>query len=416
VYVPSAQAAELTASIRVRAGPYTRPMPRALPLLTAAPALLIAVVLPLAFAATPAAAAERRVPERWLGVTVDGPVGAADDGEWDLMATSGVESVRAALRWYEMQPYRSAAEVPPEDAARFRDAGGVPTDFNDFDAIVAAASRRGLAIVPVVQSTAGWAARRPGDTTSPPRDLATFGRFVSALVARYGPRGSLWAERPELPRIPIREWQIWNEPNIIRYWSKQPFARSYVRLLRTAHRALHAGDRGATVVLAGLPNVSWEALRSIYDAGGRGSFDAVALHPYTGTPSLVMKLVRSARKVMRDHGDRKLPIWITELSWPAARGKVARPAGFTVTEAYQRRRLNKALLLLSAARTRHRIERVFWYTWLSTEAGESAFDWAGLRRQRGGSVVDAPALATFRDWARRLQGCAKSTDARRCAP
>jgi hypothetical protein len=382
--------------------------------LAAAPALLTAVVALLAFATT-AAAGERRVPAGWLGVTVDGPVGAADDGEWDLMATSGVESVRAALRWHEFQPYRSAAEVPAADAARFRDAGGVPTDFTGFDAIVAAASQRGLAILPVVQSTAGWAARRLGDTTSPPRDHATFERFLTALVARYGPRGSLWAERPELPRIPIREWQIWNEPNITRYWSTQPFARPFVRLLRTAHRALHAADRGATVVLAGLPNVSWEALRSIYRAGGRGSFDAVALHPYTGTPSLVMRLVRSARRVMGEYGDRRLPIWVTELSWPAGRDKLPRPTGFNVTEAEQPRRLSTTLRLLSAARKRQRIERVFWYTWLSTEAGASAFDWAGLRRLREGAAVDAPALATFRHWARRLQGCAKTTDARRCA-
>jgi hypothetical protein len=266
-----------------------------------------------------------------------------------------------------------------------------------------------------VQSTAGWAARRQGDTTSPPRNQATFRRFLAALVARYGPRGSLWAERPELPRIPIREWQIWNEPNITRYWSTQPFARPFVRLLRTAHRALHAADRGATVVLAGLPNVSWEALRSIYRAGGRGSFDAIALHPYTGTPSLVMRLVRSARRVMSEYGDRRLPIWVTELSWPAGRDKLPRPTGFNVTEAQQPRLLSKTLRLLFAARKRQRIERVFWYTWLSTEAGHSAFDWSGLRRLRAGSTVDAPALATFRRWARRLQGCAKTTDARRCA-
>jgi hypothetical protein len=382
-------------------------MPRPLAILAAALALLAV--------AAPSAAAERRVPHGWLGVTVDGPVVAADGREWDLMAASGVESVRAALRWSELQPYSSAAAVPPAEAARFRDAGGVPTDFSGFDATVAAAAQRGLAIMPVVHSTAGWAAKRPGDSTSPPRDPKTFKRFLAAVSARYGPRGSFWAEHPALPLVPIREWQIWNEPNIGLYWSQQPFARSYVRLLRAADKALHAADPRARIVLAGLPNVSWEALRSIYRAGGRGHFDAVALHPYTGTPSRVMRLVRSARKIMRDHGDRKLPIWITELSWPAARDKVANPAGFTVTEAEQPRRLNKALALLTAARKQKRIERVYWYTWLSPEVGPSAFDWAGLRRLREGTAVDAPALATFRSWARKLQGCTKTTDARRCA-
>ena len=58
---------------------------------------------------------------------------------------------------------------------------------------------------------------------------------------------------------------------------------------------------------------------------------------------------------------------------------------------------------------------MFWYTWLSSEAGPSAFDWSGLRRLREGAAVDAPALAAFRRSARALEGCAKATDARRCA-
>jgi hypothetical protein len=378
------------------------------------PAVLVCL-LSLLIAAAPATAAERRVPQGWLGVVADGPLSAADGGEWDRMTASGVESVRFAVFWPQLQPYGSAAEVPPTDAARFRDAGGVPTDFTALDAVVAAAALRRLAMLPVVQSTPAWAARTPGDVTSPPRDPATYGRFLAALVARYGPRGSFWAERPDLPRLPIRAWQVWNEPNLTRYWSRQPFATSYVRLLRTAHRALRRADGGATLVLAGFPNVSWRALRSIYRAGGRGMFDAVALHPYTRKPSDVLRIVRYARGIMRAHGDGRVPIWMTELSWPAAKGKVPVPYGFEASESGQAAKLSRALALLAAARKRQRIAHVFWYTWLSTEQGPSAFDWSGLRRLRAGAVVDAPALATFRSWARRLEGCAKATDARRCA-
>jgi len=57
-----------------------------------------------------------------------------------------------------------------------------------------------LAVLPVLQSTAGWAARRTGDTTSPPRDPAAFARFLGSLVDRYGPRGSLWDERGDRRR------------------------------------------------------------------------------------------------------------------------------------------------------------------------------------------------------------------------
>ena len=69
-----------------------------------------------------------------------------------------------------------------------------------------------------------------------------------------------------------------------------------------------------------------------------------------------------------------------------------------------------------SARRTLRIGRVYWYTWLSAEGfTDSAFDYSGLRRLRDGQLRSAPALATFRRAARRLQGCAKRLgDARRC--
>jgi Glycosyl hydrolase catalytic core len=222
-------------------------------------------------------------------------------------------------------------------------------------------------------------------------------------VGRYGPRGSLWDEHPDLARRPIRDWQLWNEPNFPRYWSTRPFARSYVRVLRASRRALRRADRGARLILAGLPNRSWRALRSIYRAGGRRAFDAVALHPYTGHPRDVVRIVRLARREMRRGGDRRKPVWVTELSWPAAEGKTQGTTGFETSERGQARRLREALERLATARRRLRIERVYWYTWLSAEGGENSFNWSGLRRLRGGRVVSAPALKVFRRTARRLR-------------
>jgi hypothetical protein len=158
------------------------------------------------------------------------------------------------------------------------------------------------------------------------------------------------------------------------------------------------------VVLAGLTNKSWKALRSIYRAGGRGHFDAVALHPFTRRPADVLRLIRLARRVMRAFGDRRLPIWVTELSWPAAKGKVRKRnrTGFEVTNAAQARNLAEVLRLLVTARRRQQIERVVWYTWMSEETGSNPFNWSGLRRVRNGSVVDTPALRAFRRVARSL--------------
>jgi hypothetical protein len=361
------------------------------------------VVVALALLAAPAGAAERRVPQGWLGVTADGPLSATDDAEWDRMAGAGVESVRVAFRWYQLQPEPQAIGFAPADA------------------VVAAAARRGIGVLPVVEQPPAWAATRPGDTSSPPRDPAAVTAFLAALVGRYGPAGTFWAEHPELPRLPIRAWQVWNEPNHLGVWSEQPYAPSYVRTLRAAATGIRQADPGATVVLAGLVNRSWLALRELYKAGAHGLFDVVAIHPYTSKPKNVVRLVELAREEMRRRGDGRLPVWITELSWPAAntrsaRDKVRKRFGFEATPAQQAVRLARALRLLSAARMRLRIGHVNWYTWLSSEAGPSSFDWSGLRRLRDGRAVSTPALAVFREAARRLQGCRKAPgDARRCA-
>jgi len=348
----------------------------------------LAVLLLALLTAAPAAARTPAVPSDWLGVVADGPLtdpAAAHDGEWDLVADSGAATARTAFYWRDGQP-----------------AGPGVVDFTPYDRVVLAAARRGLGVLPVVHGTPDWAAEAPDEFASAPRDPADFGRFLEALVARYGPSGSLWREHPEVRRRPIRDWQVWNEPNLTRYWSRQPFARSYVRLLRTARRALRRADRRARVILAGLPNESWVALRAIYRAGGRRSFDAVALHPYTGRPRNVVRLAEFARRVMRRYGDRRKPLWITELSWPAAKGKTDGTVGFETDDRGQARRLREGLRRLAVARRRLRIERVYWYTWLSAEAGPSSFDWSGLRRLRGGEVVSAPALGVFRSMARRL--------------
>jgi hypothetical protein len=356
--------------------------------------VLIALILGFALPAT-ADAARRQVPKGWLGVVVDGPLvqpGYAEaDAEWDRMASSGAESVRAAFYWHEIQP------TGPDDR-----------DFAITDALVLAAARRGLAVLPVVHHTPTWARRNPGDPASPPKNTDDFARLLTALVARYGPNGSLWAEHPELTRQPIRAWQIWNEPNLTRYWNQAPWAPSYVALLKRANRALKAADPGSKTVMAGLPNESWKAIKALYDAGARGAFDIVALHPYTGIPKNVIRIVKIVRREMARRRDAKVPVWITELSWPAAKGKTVQHGGFETTESGQKRRLKVGLPLIAADRRKLRIGRVYWYTWLSVEGiTESAFDYSGLRRMRDGQVRDAPSLSMFTRLARRLQGCAK---------
>jgi hypothetical protein len=383
--------------------------------------LALAAALACLLALSAAGTATARVPFGFAGVMIDGPMNAPGydpSAEMDVMVASGVESVRFAFHWVDGQPYRSFADVPPDQRAQFADVGGVPTTFSRFDPMVAGAAARGLTLLANVTTAPGWAAKRPGVFGSPPKGTAPFARFVRALVQRYGPSGRFWAEHPELPRRPIRSWQLWNEPNLRYSWTERRWAPGYVRLLRAGRAAVKGVDRGARIVLAGLANVSWADLDDVYRVrGARRLFDVVAIHPYTKPPDGVITILERVRRTMARHGDRRKPITVTEFGWPSSRGKV-RGIGVSTDRRGQAARLARALPLLARHRKRLRLQSAYYYTWVTNDRPNSSiFFFAGLRhRLPSGEIVPKPAFHAFRRIALRLERCrVKATVATRCA-
>ena len=93
--------------------------------------------------------------------------------------------------------------------------------------------------------------RRFRITSPPPTSPLAYTAYLTALIGRYGPHGSFWRDNPGLPRIPIRAWQIWNEPHLGYQWSTpgqaEDWAVRYALLLRLSHDAVKAADPGALV-------------------------------------------------------------------------------------------------------------------------------------------------------------------------
>jgi hypothetical protein len=380
--------------------------------------MAVALALPVL---APSAASAKRVPSSFVGVVADGPL--LNDAnvnyakQLDTMVSGGVETLRTSFNWSGVQPYESFADVPAGQRARFRDEDGVPTDFSFTDRIVETAADRRMRVLPVLIAAPPWAARSAGHLYSPPSDFGAYARYAATLVRRYGPRGSFWSEHPSVPRIPIDHWQIWNEPNLRSFWSDHPWAHDYVKLLKRARTAIKKADGHARIVLAGLPNQSWKYLSKIYAAGARGQFDVAAFHPFTDRVAGVKTILERDRKVMAAHGDRRKPLFVTELSWTAAKGKTHVTYGNEQTASGQASRLAGAYKMLAKERKRLRIQRVYWYTWLSYDRDRFyPFDWAGLLRLKGKKVSEKPAFKAFRRTALKLEGCrSKRGRADRCA-
>lgn len=366
------------------------------------PLTVLAVFVAVLALCPAASAAPRKVPRGFQGVMYDGasldsPV-AVKRRQFDLMAASGVESLRVVFIWELLQPER-----------------GSEFDFERTDELVRLAAKRRISVLPVMLYAPPWARVFPDRLYSPPY-IRPYQAFLAASIGRYGRRGTFWADNPDVPKRPIRDWQVWNEPNIRDFWDvaernkRYGWPRGYARLLRAADRTIKAEDAGARTVLAGLVGETWIDLRRLYEEGVRNSFDVAAVHVYAQTERRVLGALGLTRDAMDAAGDRRKRMFLTETAFPASRG-LAEAIGRQRQETPRgmARRVRRLLSLLSRARAKLKLDKVSWYTWASGYRHRTSnFEYAGLLASPDGIEFSRqPALRSFRQTAKRLQGCAK---------
>jgi hypothetical protein len=304
------------------------------------------------------------------------------------------------------EPYESWDSVPENERGEYVDVAGKPFRFTQTDAIVGAAAAHGVTVLPTVLYTPSWDARdNKQGPVNVPRRSAPYGGYLTALIGRYGPRGSFWRANPQIHKLPIRSWQIWNEENLGYYWP-QPYASSYAGLLRSAHDAVHKADPGATVVLGALTNLAWKSIGQLYRVGAKRLFDVASVNGFTKLPANVILYMRFMRHAMSHFGDKTKPLLATEVSWPSAQGQSHQKFDFDTTEAGQARNLAAVLPLIGRNYQSLGLAGFYYYTWMGDEGDPSrAFNFAGLLRFRDGKVVAKPALAAFRRGVLTLERC-----------
>jgi hypothetical protein len=351
------------------------------------------------------------VPQGFVGVDVDGPLFGPDTPinlatQLKTMVSSGVQSVRVAFSWAAAQPYKTDADVPEDQTANFTDVGGVPTNFQFSDTVVGDAARERITVLPTALYVPQWDAVSNSSGVAYPRQYAPYAAYLTALIGRYGTHGSFWRENPGIPKMPIRSWQIWNEPNLAYYW-RQPFAASYVSFLKVAHAAVKKADPGAQVVLGALTNTAWKSLGQIYKIkGAKNLFDVVAVNGFTKIPANVMLFMVFVRHAMSRFGDGAKPLMATEISWPSAKGKTKAHFDFITTPAGQARDISTLLPLIGQQRLALHLSAFYWYTWMGQEDPNTGpFNFSGLLGFHDGDVTVKPALQAFKTGALTLEGC-----------
>jgi hypothetical protein len=151
-------------------------------------------------------------------------------------------------------------------------------------------------------------------------DAQAMASYVTAFAYRYGSHGTFWKEHPELPYLPIRSFEIGNEPDMplnriadetsLHYTNPGDYALVYA----TARDALHDADPTAKAVVGGLADFGPVTLtRAESYLAALHPVDAVGYHPYRYSLRAIEAHTRALRRWMDTHGDAGTPIDVNEL-------------------------------------------------------------------------------------------------------
>jgi hypothetical protein len=303
--------------------------------------------------------------------------------QWDrhlsAIAANGVQVVRVGAWWSDLEP-----AAPAGGQHRYA--------WGDLDQQVAALARHGLQSEPLLSFSAPWGSRVRGDYTAAPDGAGNFASFAAALAQRYGGGGSFWREHPELPSLPVRAYEIWNEENASAYWHPaQSAPEEYADLYAAARTAIHDADAAARVVVGGLAAAGNDSvlapkdfLRRMYAHRPdlRGAVDAVGFHPYARDPKAVYKLIAGFRRSLDAVAGPGVPVELTEIGWTTADTMEQRRA------AYLRE------LASTLPRSDCGIQRLEAYAWVGPEqATGDREQWFGIANRDGSNKPSATAYA-----------------------
>ena len=351
-------------------------LPLVAPLL--AIALLGSILVALASSLQPSAAAlDATKPVPALGAQWHATWGNQTDAdrtrELDIMQANGVEWLRIDVGWAMLQPRAGSYDTN----------WAVPFVQKQIEA----AKARGFKVLVTFWRTPDWANGGRGPLVAP-TDPQTYGDALGHFV-------KLWKGK-------VDAWEIWNEPNATEFLVGADPAQ-YVGLLKAGYRSAKAADPASTIVFGGTMYVDTDWIRRTYDAGAKGYFDVMAVHPYIGpanagpeTPDngnrWTMMHTDALVTLMKNRGDGAMPIWFTEYGWSThSNTSTMKSWELGVTEAQQADFFRRSVELTQARWPQ--VTNMIWYNSRDKNTGNVHQDGYGLMRR---DFSPKPALALFK--------------------
>jgi hypothetical protein len=234
-----------------------------------------------------------------------------------VLSTSTTKWLREDFEWSEIEPQPGTF------------------DFSRFDQYMLLTAQRHVHVLPVLFDAPSWAA--PAEDAIP-ADPSAYAAYVAAVVGRYGPHGSFWAQHPALSSYAIQSFELWNEPYYSNGNAGDYDPGRYARLVKASAIAGRQADPDAQFLLAAENQAQLVAgkwvwwVNALYQAVPdlNNYFDGVAVHPYgTNLTNLSypapgraydgyeqIRRVQAIHQEFAAHNAANKRLWITEIGWP----------------------------------------------------------------------------------------------------
>ena len=115
----------------------------------------------------------------------------------------------------------------------------------------------------------------------------------------------------------VTAYEIWNEPDIKYFNTKDATAADYTEILKAAYRTIKSNDPDVTV-LGGAIALQTDFIDGMMKAGAGEYMDGLSVHYYLGKDAPEKRArnrLDEYRNVLVKYGYDKMPIWVTETGW-----------------------------------------------------------------------------------------------------
>jgi polysaccharide biosynthesis protein PslG len=230
---------------------------------------------------------------------------ASVDKALDAAQAAHAKVIRVEVIWSRLEP----------QAAGQRDAA----ELAAIDRVVAGAAQRGMKSLLMIDATPCWA------SSSPNRGSCAGPDANSTRVTRYAPSAAATPAYVDLATFltaryatNLAAFEVWNEPDQANelYWAGANKISGYVRLAKAVYPALKRTAPKVPVLAGAFVGANGKWLQALYDAGIKGSYDALSVHFY----DLPLSALTLTRAVQKRNGDSK-PMWLAEFGFTSCYAK-----------------------------------------------------------------------------------------------